>query len=150
MPTMVARDPAYVGFCEVGHFRVGVYTQKWERLFLATASYRDLTLRVAGWATAHGTTGIRHAVYTDEDINGILVERGGSMPRFAAGVAQRLDATLLTIDPIHLQDAVFDDLSRHEYHVEGVERHNDPRVGGLAFYVGHLKLAEETSQIGGL
>ena len=163
MPTLIARDPAIVGYCEVGYFRIGVYTNKWELLVNAYGC-RELTHRIASHPTADSTTGIPPPVFTNETVYGIPVESGGSMPPFAAafGVRQQLNLTVIGF-PLYQEfkvlNHIYDPRTRHEYEIGNVQTLWDPQVyydgsgaeiTSPAFYAVHCKLVESESQIGGI
>lgn len=163
MPSLVARDPAIVGLCEVGHFRIGVYTSKWERLINAYGC-RELTHRIASHPTPDPTTGIPPPVFVNETVYGIATPSGRSLPPFVAAFGVRQQGALTVIGyPYHqgfkVGSRIYDPLTRHEYSIENVETLFDPatyydgtgaELTSLAFYAVHCKLVEEQSQTGGL
>ena len=162
MPTLIARDPAIVGYCEVGYFRVGVLTSKWEMLINAYGC-RALTHRIASNPSADPTSGLPTTVLTDETMYGIPVPSGGTLPPFASALGVRMQGALTVIGfPLYqafkATNRIYDPLTRHEYVVENVQTIFDPatyydgtgaEVTSLAFYAIHCKLIETTSQIGG-
>jgi len=146
---MSSRDPAYLGYMTLGSSRIGVYTDRWERLFRSNGAYRSFTWRRVKYInTPDSDTGYIFPSYDEESINGILIERGGPMPNFAFGMTVQQDAVLFTVDPVGKrgtdEKTYPDQIKDNEtvYEVKAVEKHSDPKRGGLAFYLIHLnKLA---------
>ena len=149
MVDIIAVQPAYWGECTFGNFRFGVYTSAWELAMRSNSEYRVFTHRIAQYPSVDTQDGIAHVQFLDENIMGILVERGGKLPSFAAGVLMMLDATFLTIDPMKVVDHIYDPLSCNEWEIKSIQRKNDPIHSGLAFYALSLEL-KGLNNLGGI
>jgi hypothetical protein len=138
-----------VGTAVVGWTRVGVYTERWERLFAGNGAYKSLVWRRLKYLLAPDTElGYVFGGYDESAINGLIVEKGGNMPSFAWGIIVKKDAVLFTLDPVGVR-GVSDDKYPDQvkdgnivYEVVNVDRHDDPNVGGLAFYLIQLNKLE--------
>jgi len=141
MVDVYSSTPAYADVAEADYARADVYTTHWE-VTLAHDG-KSLTRYIANFnVTRDSTTGHRNPTYTDtETIVGVLIERGQSMPSYAAGVSCLLDAVLFTVDPVNPLDKIYDaDINRY-YRVMGKpeEKPNPESMGGgFAFRVCQL------------
>ena len=142
-PTLVARDPAKVGRCEVGHFRVGVYTDRWEAALVARRDYREFTRRVPVEAGTYAVSGWPKVTWTSETIAGVLQLKGSTSYPFTVGLSMRLDGLFWTLDPMAHGYRVYDEVEALTYEVDGAPLVvEDPEVGGLAFRVCQVRLVE--------
>jgi hypothetical protein len=145
MTHVYSRYPDYVGTAVVGWTRVGVYTERWERLFAGTGAYRNFVWRKLKYMLPDDVvTGYKVPSYEETTCDGIMVQKGSSMPSFAWGVALLEDAVLFTLDPVGYRgtdesfaDQVVDGESTFE--VSSVQKNLDSLKGGLAFYVVQLR-----------
>lgn len=150
MVDIVAVTPAYVDEAVVDNSRVGVFTSRWELALRSDFGYRVFTHRRALFSNVDAATGIAHTTFAgNEDILGILVERGGSLPSFAVGVVMKMDGVFLSLDPTAKMNRIYNTVSLREYEVKEIERKDDPINGGLAYYVNHVGLVE-LDNLGGL
>ena len=140
---MPAATPARFGEAIVGACRVGVYSQDYENMFAGLeGAYRSFTRRRRSLLDRHATTGWFNVVWVESTINGILVEQGGSMPSFAAGVVMRQDAVLICLDGVGQYDQIYDDFASAYFEVQQIEKIENPYAGGFAFRVCHLHRLE--------
>lgn len=124
--------------------RFDVYNPAYQSLFARNKNYRPLTRRInIDHVDRDTTTGWREAEYDDTEIYGILVEQGGSIPRFVSGITMQLDAVLITFDGVNMNDQIKD--GDKYFRVDEMEEHTDPYVQGpdddtyrFAFRVCHL------------
>ena len=99
-------DPARVGECRVGFFRVGVYRDDWDRLlakFKAIGSC-EVTRRKLGLGARDITTGLRAKNWSESTIEIILIPREAAHLVVPAGIYVRLHATALTADGLEEGD----------------------------------------------
>jgi len=143
MPTIYSRESAYLGAATLGYTRLDVYTSDSEWMFYVTAEYRTFTFKRLKKADSPETlTGQDLPVYDDYECQGILVSKGANLPSFAVGVVMTEDAVFFTLDPVGVRgnkagylDRIVDPQTDIVYEVAGVQRFNDPKVGGLGFYI---------------
>jgi hypothetical protein len=142
--TVYCKYPDYVGTARVGESRVGVYTDRWERTFAASREYRTFTWRRYKPVAVDATLGYKIPRYEEEDCQGILVLKGGTMPSFAWGTVVLQDAVFFCLDPVGtnakgetIPDQIQDGYDI--YQVDSVARNKDPKAGGSAFDTVQLK-----------
>ncbi len=140
---IVAVQPAYVGECTVGNFRVGVYTSKWEAMLCARGDYRAFTRRVPVETGTYAVSGWPIISYTNDTIAGVLQPKGCAAVFHQVGVYMVFDALFWTLDPMSHGYQITDLVDNLVYEVEGKPlEYTDPGVGGLAFRVCQAKLVE--------
>lgn len=136
MTTLIARDPSRLGRFTLGYSRLGTYTSRWEDGINRLS--QSVTWRVANWHTARDSvTGWRRPDYSlTHSIKMVLVEKGGSLPGFAAGVAIRQNAVGLCMDGVWVLDQI--KFKSKIFEVDSPpETHYDPE-GGFAYRVVQL------------
>jgi len=144
--SLVARDPARYDKAAYDNSRYDVLTSQYERALLAVKAFQTLTLKKISWMVERDdTTGHRdEPSFTDVEITGLFVVRGGVAPSFAGGYIVRNDAELWTLDNVrHVhKDRVVHPINNRLYEaVELIEEPLDPKnAEGFAFR--HLRLHE--------
>jgi hypothetical protein len=140
---MSSAFPARFDEGQFDYSRFDVYAQDYENMFVGLeGAYRSFTLRHRTLMNRHATTGWFNVAWVESTINGVLVEQGGSMPAFAAGVVMRQDAVLIGVDGVTQYDQVYDSQSGKDFEVQQIEEVTNPYAGGFAFRVVHLHRLE--------
>ena len=141
-PTLIARDPCILGFFELGHARLGVYTPRVEQTFLVNKAYRSLYRGVACWnVDRDDITGVRVPTFEWDKIFGIIEETGAGQTALVSGVVVKVNATLRTLDGIQRGDRLKDTVGAITKYWEAVdvEDHQNPASqGGFSHRVAHL------------
>lgn len=102
-------DKAIIGYCRIGYFRIGVFTDDWNILkkrFESIASCDITRRRLSLTSRRDATTGWYDKEYVESTAEGLLVPRLASNIASAAGTYVRLDAVLLTPDPFEEGDEI--------------------------------------------
>jgi hypothetical protein len=140
---MSSAFPARFDEGQFDYSRFDVYAQDYENMFAGLeGAYRNVTLRHRTLMDRHATTGWFNVAWSESTINGVLVEQGGSMPAFAAGVVMRQDAVLICVDGLSQYDQIYDASSATYFEVQQIEKITNPYAGGFAFRVAHLHRLE--------
>ena len=119
-------DPAIIGSCRIGHFRIGSYRDNWDRLkkrfSKLGAGSCDLTRRRLQLdSPPDSVTGWYNKSFEDIEIEGILLSRTATHHTNVGGIYVSLDAVLFTADPIVEGDELLDYDSNAYYQVETVK-----------------------------
>ena len=102
--------------------------------------HRTFTRRIANFDVERDSvTGHRVPVFTEESIDGTLVEQFGDMPAFAVGVVMTQSAVLFTRDTVAKLDQIQDGTKLYE--VRQIEDKYDS-AGVLVYRVCHLHRLE--------
>ena len=129
-------DPAIIGSCQIGHFRIGSFNDNWEVVKESlerggAATLDNLTRRKLQLdSPPNSVTGWYGKSYEAMDAEGIIVPKAGSSHSMVAGVYPRLDARLFSPDPWVEGDEAIDEDSNKYYEVKMVEPY---KVGGGGF-----------------
>jgi len=137
---MPARDPAIVGECKVGFFRVGVKTPRWEQLIqrLGRVGSERVTRRRKTLLDRDLETGWFNYEWSDDTVDGVLLERGSRMRGLPAGVVVNLDAALWCLNGFEPGWQVYDPVTQKYYEVKTVVEYRDHEKGGFAYRVCQL------------
>lgn len=101
---------------------------------------RNITLRTATWSgTRDSFTGQRVPTFAESTISGVLIERTGDMPAFAAGTLIVQNAVLFTRDTVHKLDEILAD-SKY-YKVQEIHEEYDTDAA-LVYRACHLQLLD--------
>lgn len=101
-------DPAEIGVMRIGYFRIGVFTDEWDRLrarFEKVCSL-DVTRRRLQLGSRDSTTGWYAKNYSTSTIEMIIVERGSRPSLLPSGTYVRTDALGLTADVVEEGDEI--------------------------------------------
>ncbi len=125
-----------------GFMRWGVRTRKWED-HLEPIS-RDYTRIICNRSVvADSTSGIYVPTFTiEEDVRGVLVEKGSTIVGLPAGVYVRMDAAFVTLDIMLIGDRLRDDVNSKLYEVIGEPAESRNELDGFMFRVCQLHLKQ--------
>ena len=104
-------DPAIIGSCRIGYFRIGMgkhAIQQWTTLlkkFEAVASC-DVTLHKLYLGSADSTTGWFAENYVQSTIKMVVIPKSAQQLAIPLGSYVRLDALGIAVDPVKSQDRV--------------------------------------------
>lgn len=117
-------DKAIVGYMRVGHFRVGVFHDDWDRLVKqfenlcsADVTHRRLQLD----SPRDSTTGWWTKSFHEETVEMPIIQKGTAHSLLPPGTYVRTDALGLTADPVVEGDEIL--ANDTYYEVEGVRSH---------------------------
>lgn len=124
-------DPAKLGTMHLGEFRLGVTNDLWDQLLqkFENIASCDLTRRKLVLGDRDATTGWYAKTYVESTVESLFFPRGASRLALQAGTYVRLDAVLLTADPLERGDEIYHS-SGDYYEVKGVK----PYYVGESFY----------------
>lgn len=102
-------DPAIIGSCRIGYFRIGVFRDDWDRLvdqFKKGALSFDVSRRKLVLGEPDSLTGWYKKSYTESTIEMILFDRATTSIPLPLGAYIRLDALGITADPVEIGDEI--------------------------------------------
>jgi hypothetical protein len=101
-------DPAIIGTMRIGHFRIGVFSDEWDRLIQTFESKGsvNVTRKRLMLGSQDSTTGWYTKRYEDSTIKMPIQERGSSLSMLPAGTYVRTAALGLTADVVEVGDRI--------------------------------------------
>lgn len=110
----------------IGYFRIGVFTDEWDRLLQAFKSAAgnvsfDVTRRKLVLGSQDSTTGWYDKSYTESTIEMPIEDRGTRVLLLPVGTYVRLDALGFTADVVEVGDEIKTDDGRY-YEVKAVKK----------------------------